>query len=108
MPCERNTVCACVSRSRVCKRSNIKKQKGSSSKVRRAQVLLKANAAGPCWTDAKIADAYDFPTKTMENILERFLTEEFKMTLIGQKHKNPPRPKLLHDNQQAKVIALRL
>ncbi len=44
----------------------------------------------------------------MENIQERFLTEEFKMTLIGQKRKNPPRPKLLHDNQQAKVIALRL
>ena len=66
-------------------------------------MLLKANAAGPCWTDAKIADAYDCPTKTMENILERFLTEKFKMTLIGQKRKNPPRPKLLHDNQQAKV-----
>ena len=44
----------------------------------------------------------------MENILERFLTEEFKMTLIGQKQKNPPHPKLLHDNQQAKVIAHRL
>ena len=98
MPCERNTVCACVSRSRVCKRSNIKKQKGSSSKVWRTLVLLKAEADGPRWTDA-----YDCPTKTMENILERFLTEEFKMTLIGQKRKNPPRPKLLHDNQQAKV-----
>ena len=43
----------------------------------------------------------------MENILERFLTEKFKMTLIGQR-RNPPRLKLLHDNQQAKVIALRL
>ena len=103
MPCGRNTVCACVSRSRVCKRSNIKKQKGSSSKVWRTLVLLKADADGPCWIDAKIADAYDCPTKTMEKILERFLTEEFKMTLIGQKRKNPPRPKLLHDNQQAKV-----
>jgi hypothetical protein len=76
--------------------------------VRRAQVLLKADAAGPCWTDAQIPDAYDCPTKTMENILERFITEEFKMNLIGQKQKNPPHPKLLHDNQQAKVIALRL
>src|SRR6266487_2572730 len=29
------------------------KLKGSSQKVRRAQVLLKADADGPCWTDAE-------------------------------------------------------
>jgi hypothetical protein len=33
------------------------KFKGSSPKVRRAQVLLKSDADGPDWTDAKIADA---------------------------------------------------
>jgi hypothetical protein len=70
-------------------------------------VLLKADAAGPCWTDAQIPDAYDLRTKTIKKILKRFLIEAFKMTLIDQKRKNPPRPKLLHDNQQAKVIALR-
>ena len=37
----------------------IKKLKGSSQKVRRAQILLKADADGPGWPDAKIAEAFD-------------------------------------------------
>ena len=30
----------------------IKKQKGTSSKICRAQILLKADADGPSWTDS--------------------------------------------------------
>jgi len=86
----------------------IKKQMGTSSKVRRAQVLLKADADGPCWTDAEIADAYGCRTKTVENIRERFVTEGFAVTLNGQERKKPPRPNLLDSKQEAKVIALRL
>ena len=33
----------------------VKKFKGSSQKVRRAQILLKADADGPGWPDTKIA-----------------------------------------------------
>ena len=36
----------------------VKKLKGSSQKARRAQILLKADADGPGWPDAKIAEAY--------------------------------------------------
>ena len=46
-------------------------------------MLLKSDADGPCWTDAGIADAYDFWTKTVENIRKRFVTEGFKVTLNG-------------------------
>ena len=35
----------------------VKKFKGSAQKVRRAQILLKADVDGPAWTDAKIAEA---------------------------------------------------
>ena len=35
-----------------------RKLKGSSQRVRRAQVLLKADADGPAWTDAKLAEAF--------------------------------------------------
>ena len=86
----------------------IKKQRGTSSKVRRAQVLLKADADGPCWTDAEIAEAYGCRTKTVENIRGRFVTEGFEVTLNGQERNTPPRPKLLDGRQEAKVIALRL
>jgi hypothetical protein len=83
------------------------KFKGSSQKVRRAQVLLKADADGPCWTDAKIADAFGCRTKTVENIRERFVVEGFEVTLEG-KTRVEPRPKLLDGEQEAKVIAMRL
>lgn len=86
----------------------IKKQKGTSTKVRRAQVLLKADADGPCWTDAEIADAFGCRTKTVENIRERFVTEGFEVTLNGQERKDPPRVRVLDGKKEAKVIALRL
>jgi hypothetical protein len=46
----------------------VDKFKGTSQKVRRAQVLLKADADGPDWTDQKIADAFGCRTQTVENI----------------------------------------
>jgi hypothetical protein len=86
----------------------IKKLRGSSQKVRRAQVLLKADADGPGWTDARIAEAFGCRTKTVENLRERFLTGGFEETLEGKVRATPPRPKLLDGEQEAKIIALRL
>jgi len=84
------------------------KFKGSSQKVRRAQVLLKSDANGPDWTDVKIADAFGCRTRSVENIRERLVTRGFELTLQGQPHCKPPRQKLLDGEQEAKVIALRL
>src|SRR5579884_882693 len=61
----------------------IGKFKGTSQKVRRAQVLLKADADGPDWTDAKIADAFGCRTQSVENIRDRFVTQGFELTLNG-------------------------
>jgi len=36
----------------------IKKFKGASQKVRRAQILSKADADGPNWTDRRICEAF--------------------------------------------------
>jgi hypothetical protein len=46
----------------------VKKLKGSSQKVRRAQVLLKADADGPGWTDGRIAEAFNCRVQTVENL----------------------------------------
>ena len=86
----------------------VKKLKGSSQKVRRGQVLLKADANGPAWTDAEIAAAVGCRTKSVENIRERLVTVGFEETLNGKRPDQPPRPKLLSGEQEAKVIALRL
>lgn len=82
--------------------------KGSSQKVRRAQVLLKSDADGPDWTDAKIAEAFGCRTQTVENIRERLVTQGFAQALHGKPHLKPPRVKLLDGEQEAKLIAMRL
>jgi hypothetical protein len=84
------------------------KLKGTSQKVRRAQVLIKADADGPDWTDAKIAEAFGCRTQTVENIRERLVTRGFQLTLDGRPRDKPPREKLLDGEQEAKLIAMRL
>jgi len=86
----------------------VHKFKGTSQQVRRAQVLLKADAEGPGWTDAKIAEAFGCRTKTVENIRERFVVEGFEVAFHGRPRTKPPRAKLLDGEQEAKVIAMRL
>jgi len=86
----------------------IKKLKGSSQKVRRAQILLKADADGPNWTDKKIAEAFSCRTKTVENIRKRLVTEGFGVVLDGKKPERPPRRKRLDGKQEARLIALRM
>jgi hypothetical protein len=85
----------------------IKQRRVSSQKVRRAQVLLKADADGPNWTDVEIAKAFDSPTRTVELIRERLVTEGFEIAINGQT-KNRVRRKVLDGEQEAKIIALRL
>jgi hypothetical protein len=84
------------------------KFKGTSQKVRRAQVLLKSDADGPDWTDARIAEAFGCRSQTVENIRERLVRQGFELTLNGQRRLKPPREKRLDGEQEAKVIAMRL
>ena len=86
----------------------VKKLKGTSQKVRRAQILLKADANGPNWTDGKIAEAFDCRTKTVENIRQRLVERGFEETLHGTKRAQPPVEKLLDGKQEAQIIATRL
>jgi hypothetical protein len=86
----------------------VKKLKGTSERVRRANILLRADADGPNWTDTKIAEALSCRTRTVENIRLRFVTEGLETVLNRKKRETPPRPKILDGKQEAEVIALRL
>jgi hypothetical protein len=86
----------------------VKKLKGSSQKVRRAQILLQADADGPNWTDARIAEAYHCRAQTVENLRKRLVTEGFETALNGIQRESPPTPPLLDGQGEAKLIALRL
>lgn len=86
----------------------VKRFKGSSQKVRRAQILLKADIEGPNWTDSRIAEAFDCRTKTVENIRKRLVEEGFSKALNGLQRATPPTPKRLTGEQEAYLIATRL
>jgi hypothetical protein len=89
-------------------REVIKNLKGSSQKVRRAQILLKADADGPRWTDSRIAEAYNCRVQTIENLRKRLVTEGFELALEGKKRQEPPTAPKLDGAAEAKLIAMRL
>ena len=86
----------------------IKKLKGTGQKVRRAQILLKADADGPNWTDERIADAFSCRTRTVEKIRQRLVERGFEDTLHGIERAQPAVEKLLTGDQEARIIATRL
>ena len=86
----------------------IQKLKGSSQKVRRAQILLKADADGPAWTDARIAEAFGCRIQTIEELRKRLVSESFEVALNGKTREKSPTPPLLDGKGEAKLIAMRL
>ena len=86
----------------------VKKLKGSSQKVKRAQLLLKTDVEGPAWADSKIADAFPCRVQTIEHLRKRVVTEGFEPGLAGTKRQEPPTPPQLDGQGQAQLIAMRL
>ncbi len=86
----------------------IKKLKGSSEKVRRAQILLKVDADGPGWTDRRIAEAFHCRVRTIENLRKRRVTEGFEAALERKKRQEPSVPPKRDGAGEARLIAMRL
>ena len=88
--------------------SVVKKLKGTGQKVRRAQILLKADADGLNWTDERIAEAFSCRTRTVERLRQRLVERGFDETLHRVERAQPPVEKLLTGEQEARIIATRL
>ena len=88
--------------------ATIKKETGKSEKLRRATILLKADADGPGWCDAKISEAVGCRSRTVENVRQAFVLEGFEGALARKKRATAPTPKLLDGATEAKLIAMRL
>jgi len=86
----------------------IKKLQGASQKFRRAQILLKADADGPGWSDVKIAEAFNCRVQTIEHVRNRLVTGGFDLALNGQTRQEPPTLPKLDGEAEAQVIAMRL
>jgi len=70
--------------------------------------LLKADADGPAWDDAKISEAVGCRRQTVENVRQAFVLEGVEVTLVRKKREAGPTPKLLDGTAEAKLIAMRL
>lgn len=86
----------------------VRKLKGTSQKVIRAQILLKADVDGPNWNDKRIAESLDCRVQTVEEVRRRLVERGFSETLNGAKKVNSIAPKVLDGKQEAQVIAMRL
>ena len=88
--------------------ATIAKETGKSQKLRRATILLKADADGPAWGDAKIGESVGCRTRTVETVRQAFVLEGFEGALVRKKRAASPTPKLLDGVAEAKLIAQRL
>src|SRR3974390_576403 len=86
----------------------IKKLKGTGQKVRRAQILLKADVDGPNWTDERIAEAFSCRTRTVERLRQRVVERGFDEALHRVERAPPPGGKTSTGAQEATIIAPRL
>ena len=77
-------------------------------RLKRAQILLKADVTGPEWSDMKIAEAYDCRVQTVETVRKRLVTEGFEVALERKKRSTAPTPHKLDGVAEAKLIAMRL
>ena len=74
--------------------------------------MLKADADGPAWTDAKICEAFGCRVQTVEGIRQRFVTEGFvtegfEVVLNGKLREQSPTDPPLDGEGESQVIALR-
>jgi hypothetical protein len=86
----------------------VKRLKGTSEKVKRAQILLKADVDGPGWLDTKIAEAFDCRVQTVETLRKRLVLDGFEAALERKRRATPPTPRKLDGVGEAKLIAMRL
>ena len=75
-------------------------------RIKHAQLLLKANADGPNWTDERIAEAIGVHANTVRNVRQRFVEAGLEAALGRKKQERPPRERILDGEKEARLIAL--
>lgn len=84
----------------------ITKGKTAAYRIRHADILLKADADGPGWTDKMIAEAFSAHENTVSGIRRRFVEEGLQSALERKKQAVPScRPKF-DGEKEARLIAL--
>jgi transposase len=84
----------------------ISRGKRAAYKIKHANILLKADADGPGWSDESIAEAFSVHEHTVRNVRQRFVEEGLKAALERKKQDPPPRKPILDGEKQARLMAM--
>jgi transposase len=83
------------------------KGKAAAYKIRHAHILLKADADGPAWTDAKIAESFSVSVNTVLGVRQRLVEQGLEAALNRKQQDRPSRAPRLDGAGEARLIALR-
>lgn len=83
------------------------KGKAAAYTIRHAQILLKADAEGPAWTDARIAESFSVSINTVLSVRQRLVEQGLAAALTRQHQAHPSRTPRLDGVGEARLIALR-
>ncbi len=85
----------------------VKRLKGTSEQVKRAQRLLKADADGPAWSAVTSAEASACRVQTVETVRQRWVTEGLAGALERTKRSMAPPSHTLDGVAEAQLSAMR-
>ena len=84
----------------------VSKGKRSAYKIKHANILLKADADGPGWSDEAIADAFMVNSNTVRNVRQRFVERGLEAALARKKQRSPSRNRILDGEKEARLLAI--
>jgi transposase len=84
----------------------VRRGRDSARKIVRARILLKADASREGWSDARIAEALEVGTATVERVRKRLVTQGLQAAV--ERRPQPPRPqkRRLDGAGEARLVAL--
>ena len=62
----------------------VRRGRAAAQKIRRANIVLKADADGPGWTDARIAEAFECRVQTVGNVRQHCVEDGVDVAVSGK------------------------
>lgn len=87
-------------------RAMVKKGRVAAYKIRHANILLKADADGPNWTDTRIAEAFGCHPRTVENVRRRCVLEGLEAAIVRKRQKRLSRERKLDGEGEARLFTI--
>jgi len=84
----------------------VSRGKRAAYKIKHANILVKADADGPGWSDESIAEAFSVHEHTVRNVRQRFVEQGLKAALERRKQDAPSRKPILDGEKQAHLLAI--